>query len=72
MQNSHCADRRKRRIGNLLFTATIAALLCSAATVAILWAGWHGMSKELCARGLPAIEYQAMQLDCSSYGASRQ
>lgn len=65
-------DRRNRRIGNILFTATITALLCAAMLILILWASWHGMSKELCARNLAPTEYQAMKLDCKDYGYDRQ
>lgn len=69
----HCHyERRKRRIGNLLFTATITALLCAAIVIAVLWAAWHGMSSELCGRNLPPAEYQAMKLDCREYGYDRQ
>lgn len=69
----HCHyDRRKRRIGNILFTATITALLCSAAMIVILWAAWHGMSRELCARDLSPHEYKEMKLDCRDYGYDRQ
>lgn len=69
----HCFyERRKSRFGTILVSATITALLCAIAMILILWAGWYGLSKDLCARHLPATEYQAMKLDCKDYGYDKQ
>jgi hypothetical protein len=61
-------ERRRGRIFTpAIISLTVTTLLLAAMFVAVMWAGWQAMNKELCKREYPASDYEEMQLDCSQF-----